>query len=241
MYYFSGTGNTRSLVYHFSNYLRKLGFNTEIRRMDRDVFEKPTVDFTLGLMFPVAIQSTFPIVWDFVLNLPPGEGREVFMFDTMEAFSGGVVGPMKKVLSDKGYHCIGAREFRMSSSINTKVKKINKGIEKNRMALSHVEEYARDLVAGKTGWGRIPLISPMIKSLSDSEKIWQSNSEKLGITDRCVKCLICLKNCPVGALRFSASGISIDHKWCISCMRCAAKCPQKAIVFGGKVLQLSSF
>jgi len=148
MYFFSGTGNTKALVHHFSDQLKGMGFQTEIRRMDRDHFENPAGDCVLGLMFPVAMQSTFPLVWSFVLNLPPGEGREVFMFDTMEAFSGGVVGPMRKVLSDKGYRCIGAREFRMSSSMNRKLKKVKKGYQKNRMALKQVEEYARDLIAG---------------------------------------------------------------------------------------------
>ncbi|MDC7219473.1 MAG: EFR1 family ferrodoxin [Spirochaetales bacterium] len=238
-YYFSGTGNTKAMAEHFSRQLEALGYESLLKRMDRDPFEKPDREFILGLMFPVAIQSTYPNVWDFVEKLPPGEGRQVFMFDTMEAYSGGVVGPMKKLLSSKGYRCIGAREFKMSSSMNTKADKVEGGKAKNRAALKRVEQYARDLVNGKTRWGRIPLFSDGMRSISRPPKIWASFSEKLSVTDDCINCLICEKNCPVSAISHDERKVSLDHGRCICCMRCAANCPKGAILFSGKKLQLS--
>lgn len=81
-YYFSGTGNTEKLATHFINTLRQQGFETSLQKMEDSPSIKNNKDNTLGLMFPVAIQSTYPIVWDFIKKLPPGEGRNVFMFDT---------------------------------------------------------------------------------------------------------------------------------------------------------------
>lgn len=238
-YYFSGTGNTKRLVYHFSEKMIALGYRCEIRRMDKDAFEIPDEECVLGLMFPVAMQSTYPVVWDFVTDLPSGMGREVVMFDTMEAFSGGVVGPMKKLLTDKGYRCIAAREFRMSSSMNINPGKVEKGKAKNGIALSEVERYAEDIASGKARWKRLPILSDMMRSISISDKIWISSSRKLSVTDRCINCLVCERNCPVGAMTHNGQKADIDHLRCISCMRCAASCLRQAILYEGKELRLS--
>ena len=37
---------------------------------------------TIGLGVPVAEQGTFPLVWDFVKNMPRANGTPVFMVDT---------------------------------------------------------------------------------------------------------------------------------------------------------------
>ena len=122
------------------------------------------------------------------MSLPDGDGREVFMFDTMEYFSGGIVGPLKKVLKKKGYNCIGAGEFRMSSSMNTSSKKKKKGYIKNTNALKQAEKFAADLVNRKTKWKRIPVLSDWMRSISVSGKIWESMSRKIAVSDRCILC-----------------------------------------------------
>ncbi|WP_242993494.1 hypothetical protein [Lachnotalea glycerini] len=67
------------------------------------------------------------------------EKTPVFMVDTMMAFSGAIVGPLKKVLTEKGYNCIGACEIVMPNNwlpkqINEEEneKKINNGLRKAR-------------------------------------------------------------------------------------------------------------
>lgn len=46
--------------------------------------------------------------------------------------------------------------------------------------------------------------------------------------DKCVKCKICYKFCPTGAINGKVEGDKIP-KECFSCGRCLGKCPQKAI------------
>ena len=235
-YYFSGTGNTLALLKRFSETVEKENCSIVIKKMEKDSFIDTDEDFMLGLVFPVAIQSTFPLVWDFVSGLPDGKGREVFMFDTMEIYSGGIVGPLKKVLTAKGYNCIAAREFKMSSSLNTKPEKVEKGKQKNLAALKQVEQFAGDLLSGKAEWKRVPIFSEWMRSISKSRNIWTAQSKKITISEDCILCLLCQKNCPTGAIKKDSRNMVIDHSLCISCMRCATNCPRSAILLDNKKL-----
>ena len=117
LYYFSGTGNTLRIAKELVRQFEIQGYISELINMTEIQPTEVELDCIIGLAFPVATQSTNHLVWDFIMGLPISKNTKVFMVDTMEAFSGGVVGPLKKVLQKKGYECIGAKEFKMSSSM----------------------------------------------------------------------------------------------------------------------------
>lgn len=234
-YFFSGTGNTERLVQAFSKQLIHRGYDSKIYKMEQGyrAIQEP---FTLGLIFPVAVQSTNPLVWEFIYQLPRVEERDVFMFDTMESYSGGIVGPLKKVLTKKGYHCIGAREFTMSSILSMRKKKKEMGKVKDQRALQLVIDYADDLVNNRAKWNRIPIFSDVIRSISKHPNVWKSICKEISIGDGCVNCRICLQNCPVLAIESKQDQISIDQNKCISCFRCVSMCPKNSILFKGRRL-----
>ena len=45
--------------------------------------------------------------------------------------------------------------------------------------------------------------------------------------DKCVKCKLCVKNCPVGAI--SGEMFVVDNAKCTRCNTCIEMCPKKAI------------
>ncbi|MCX7796370.1 MAG: DUF362 domain-containing protein [bacterium] len=47
--------------------------------------------------------------------------------------------------------------------------------------------------------------------------------------NRCIRCEICLRSCPKGAITRVNDRIEIDYKRCISCYCCHELCPQRAI------------
>ncbi|BER92958.1 MAG: H+/Na+-translocating ferredoxin:NAD+ oxidoreductase subunit [Candidatus Atribacteria bacterium] len=47
----------------------------------------------------------------------------------------------------------------------------------------------------------------------------------------CIKCQLCVRTCPVGAISFKEGRIVIDHEKCTLCGACVEKCPTKCIVF----------
>lgn len=58
------------------------------------------------------------------------------------------------------------------------------------------------------------------------------------IKEKCTGCLICVKHCPVTALRYEgkAKGIKCDYNKCIRCFVCHEMCPDKAVTVKQPVL-----
>lgn len=50
------------------------------------------------------------------------------------------------------------------------------------------------------------------------------------IKEKCVGCKICIKECPVKAIKMVGNKAIIDATKCVGCGLCVGKCPVKAIV-----------
>ena len=235
MYYFSGTGNTLLIAKKMKEAFEKKGYKVTLSKMPISGPVQLEKDCHLGIIVPVAIQSTFPIVWDFIDRLPAGNRRQVFLADTMESFSGGIVGPMKKILDKKGYTCIAAHEFKMSTSMQTAEKKVIEGKEKDKKALIEAEDYVNAIIEEQATWKRIPILSDAMRGISKGQGIWEKTGERLQIEqEQCTQCGLCEKCCPMEAIHVVDGKMTINYKQCISCMRCANFCTQQAFTLGNK-------
>lgn len=258
--YFSGTGNTYLVMRMIQARFEIKGFKVVVEKMsdgnrsyenqsDENQSDEikskqygslnSSLDYELiGIVFPVAVQSTFPNVWAFVNQMPNGNGQKIFMADTMESYSGGVVGPMKQLLQSKGYKCVGAMEFKMPTSMQMSQKKVDQGILKSEKVQEKVEAYVDALIAGKTKWRRVPVFSDWMHAISKGKKIWGQMASKLSISaDKCIECQLCVSHCPVQALSSVPElKIAIESTKCISCMRCVNYCPKNAFTLNGKTL-----
>ncbi|HOI81438.1 MAG TPA: hypothetical protein PLP89_09520 [Synergistales bacterium] len=107
--------------------------------------------------------STYPFVWDFVENLPDGNNKDIFMLDTLAGLSGGIVGPLKKAVSARGYCPTGATEIRMPSNY---ARTDHEKPEDERLRSKGREKaasFAKDLASVRASWPSIPLLPDLVK------------------------------------------------------------------------------
>lgn len=236
LYYFTGSGNTLLIAKRVKKQLEDRSYEVMLIDMADHVYVSTKKAEFVGLLFPVAIQSTYPLVWKFLNNLPVVDKVKVFMIDTLVSFSGGIVGPLRKILDNKGYDCVGAIELKMTSSMEKKFITDDEKRAKNEGALKSADDFIETLLKGQSKWPRLPLLSDLMRKISMDSGIWEKTSKKKTVDHNiCIKCGICVKSCPVDAMVLEGK-VVIDHKTCISCMRCLNICPPNAFRIDGKSL-----
>lgn len=233
IYLFSATGNTLLVARRMSQIFQERGRRLRIRRME--TWDPADVDrsHALGLAFPVAAQTTYPLVWEFCERLPDGAGAETFMVDTMAGFSGGVVGPLRDVMERRGYAPIGAREIIMPLSFGRARVDPDHDARSWQRGLRKAEAYANDLLDGKTRWGRIPILPDAMRAVGGGAATWKMGrwlgSRMRSDPAKCTRCGLCAQYCPVQNIIMEGYPRHLDH--CTQCMRCFGLCPTSAVEF----------
>jgi ferredoxin len=208
----------------------KNGLGVKLRRMECADPQKVDLEGLVGLAFPVAMQGTYPFVWDFIKSLPSSRGTPVFMVDTLYSFSGGAVGPVKKILADKGYRPLGAKEIYMPNNIFLFRINAAANARKVEKALKAAARYANRIMEGRARWPRLPLLSDMMSRISLSRWVWQWGRRLLPFkvdNGKCVRCGLCARMCPVRNIEMTEYPAFRDG--CVLCMRCVSFCPSGAI------------
>ena len=240
IYCFSGTGNTLLAAQAMAGVFRERGVETRILPLEKSDPSAVDLSRTLGLAFPVAAQSTYPFVWDFIDRLPPGRGTGVFMVDTLHSFSGGMVGPLRKVMTRKGYRPLGAKEIKMPNNFFPGRIDPDKNERKKSAGLERARRFAAGLLVGTASWGRVPVFSGLICRFSRSRPVWEllrRRGEKFRVDpSACLRCGLCSRLCPVENI--SMDDLPVFAGRCRLCMRCLSFCPAGAIAVPGKNYRL---
>jgi len=235
--WFSGTGNTLKAAEVLGKAFRQAGREVRFVPMTAPAPSAKELGEVVGLAFPVACQGSYPPVWDFCRALPRGEGREAFLLDTLAQYSGGIVGPLGKLMRAKGYRTVGAREIRMPNNFMPKPLSADELGKKISAGEQAARDYAGELLADGASWGAgMPCISWLWGRISRQKLTWRLMA-RLGkrfgvVADRCVRCGQCVELCPVGNIVLE--DVPVFGKTCIQCQRCVMLCPAGAITVKGK-------
>jgi ferredoxin len=233
LYWFSGSGNTLQAASAFAQRLRQREWSVELRPLERSDPQAIDPEAVLGLAFPTYFFSIPEIVRTFVRSLPKVEGTSAMMIGTHGALSGGVVGPMRRELTVKGFRCIAARILLMPDSffpiLSNKIHhwQLKRG-------LNRAERYADDFAAGTVRWTRWAVLSDIHGATVGgmfAARRWTRNyySTIHARREQCTRCDTCVRCCPVNALERIADSPPRPQRNCTNCLRCVAVCPADAM------------
>ncbi|MDR1376926.1 MAG: EFR1 family ferrodoxin [Synergistaceae bacterium] len=236
---FTGTGNSLLTAQAAAETLRREGLSVRLASMDEPCPQNLSEESSIGLAFPIGCFSTYPTVWRFVQSMPEGEGREVFMLATYGGAAAGMQGPLRKVLTKKGYKPLAAKILVMPRNYGNKVLPVEKNAERVEKSLVEARSFAYDLLKGGTAWnGGIPLLSAFFYRLGQTRRPWNFFYKIFPILadrEKCVRCKRCKDNCPEKAIFMDADNYPVvTPSICESCQRCVGFCPTGALRVPGK-------
>lgn len=234
LYWFSGSGNTLRAAQSLAVRLGELGYEVRLLPMERSDAVRFDPDATLGLAFPTYCFSIPERVRSFVRRLPDVHGTNAVMLGTHGAVSGGVLGPMKRLLTRKGFCCLAGTIISMPDSFFPFF-----GPETNDRQIERAEKkialFAGKIDQGAATWPRWPILSDVCgtfwSALFASRRGTRVTASTLHVkSSACTGCRICGQYCPVGAIEFSdAETTPRRGRHCVNCLRCVALCPSGAM------------
>lgn len=234
LYFFSGTGNTYLIAKEIKAVFDQKGYNVTLYRLEKSNPIEINMNHTIGIGVTAAFFSTYPLVWNFIKNLPPADGTPLFFFDSLGGFAGGLNGPVKKVVTQKGYTPIGAEDFVMPSNFSNKPMNQEELTEKLRKNKTKAFNFVCALIKGNASWPTTPILGPLLYQFNMSIQPPVRMRSKFRIScdqQKCIKCGLCAKACSTNNIQMQEYPQFSDQ--CEFCMRCFAYCPGKAISFKG--------
>lgn len=240
LYWFSGSGNSLVICKAIKEELIEQGFIVKMESMDNR--DPKTIDITVtnGFIVPVYEQGLSPLVWSFLKGLPNSGNSPAFFVDTMMAYSGGVKGPVKKILKRKGYHPLGAIEIVMPNNYYKRKDNIEKDQLKVEKGILKAKNFTKKLIENKTKFRDIPIYSTLMGMPSNSKfvsKLMNKFVKVLIDEELCNKCGICTSICPSGHItldEITKYPITVNSISCIQCLRCMSFCHSESIKVGNK-------
>jgi ferredoxin/flavodoxin len=234
IYCFTGTGNTYLVAKKIANTLQDNGYSVNVKNITGSETYKIDLSHTIGIGFPVAFWNTFPVVKDFINNLPQGNGAESFVFTTMGGSSLNAAANFGVILKNKGYNVIGTKGFLMPNNFIA-VQKKEKNILKIDKAYKKIEVFTKQLIDGSTKPCKINLFFKISFAITNfitnrwRGKIFQKIVKFVLNKDKCIKCSLCFEICPVKNIQVEDNYPVFNGMKCQLCMRCISYCPTYAI------------
>ncbi|WP_455537945.1 EFR1 family ferrodoxin [Terrisporobacter sp.] len=235
--YFSGTGNTEFVAKNIKNKLQEYGYNCDLVNIEKNKIN--TNDYkSLIIGGPVYVDRYPEILFEYMERYLQNYSGKCMLFTTQASFKD----------STAFQHCINripslnityCTFVTMPNNFyNFMFKKSSKEEENQLMKKSYIviEESIRSFLENKVKiYSRKKLT---VKIIDKTYKVifnYYVNFENKKITidkDKCNKCKLCEKLCPVGSIKISDNVSFSDG--CLFCQRCINNCPNNAFLLKNK-------
>jgi ferredoxin len=233
IYYFTGTGNTLVLA---KDLAKELG-DADVVPITKALKAGGTVSCDrIGIVFPVYMFGLPLIVADFVRKLIAPKGAYIFAVANYGGLAGRPLSMIQEMLKSRGMELAAGFGVKMPGNYTPLYGAIPDDQQKAMFAEEEkaVKEIARSVNVKNTGiTGEEPFLAGLIlykllynggsKQIPDSDKgFWAS--------EKCIKCGICAKVCPVFNIEMREGRPAWLHH-CQQCMACLQWCPAGAIEY----------
>lgn len=236
--YLSGTGNTKHCVEKLVKLLDESAPCFPIEH--KEIIQKLAEHEIIVLGYPTQFSNAPIMVRNFIKNNSSlWNGKKVFCVNTMGLFSGDGTGCTARILKKCGATILGGMQIKMPDSVCDS-KMLKKGIEENKQIVKaadeRIEQAAEQIRAGKYPQEGLSFLAH-IKGLF-GQRLWfyrktTSYSNQLKISDSCIGCGLCSRECPMGNIKMGETKAIAGDK-CTMCYRCISLCPKQAITLVGE-------
>lgn len=236
--HFSGTGNTKYIATYLGNKLKANNHNVSISSIE----ENPTIEKDIDLLViggPIYAGNVPEKLIRWILRNVPESNANCIVYSTSAGLlNANGVNSLAKKLSKKGYNILAKETYLMprnfyfgrypkntKKEVNEILKNVNKQLDelssKIHLDILKPKEFEHKGVIGK---------DLLAETFSVMARFIGKN---FSVDDNCVKCGICIKNCPQNNISFDKNkNIRFSNK-CMMCTRCIHICPKNAINYKG--------
>ena len=236
--YMSGTGNTKHCLERFLSIIDPETKIIPIESLNAVRAIKDNDEIYLA--FPTQFSNMPYMVRDFInTNKDLWAGKKVFCLTTMGAFSGDGTGCCARVLKKYGAVITGGLMVKMPDSVCDS-KLLKKTLDENRKIVKEADAKIDRIANEIRDTAKYPreglsFFAHIVGLFG--QRLWFYNkttgySSKLMISDACVGCGQCVKNCPMGNLSIK-DGRAVSAGRCAMCYKCISTCPKQAITLLG--------
>lgn len=253
---FSGTGNTWWVAEQLKNTLDSKN-KVESYSIENPIFkDKSNLQRMIEdsdhvvIGYPIYASRMPEPMNSFIDSISPLKTeKSLSVFCTQATASGDGAYYDSKRLREKGFNILQTEHFKMGNNFYiphlpiSPVKSKKHLNQINTRALKKVERLA-DCIINKQVSLLLP--NPFGKALGRVQRhfydysIETVNRDLKVVDNRCTKCNLCVKNCPVQNIERTDKGIKFNNN-CIGCVRCYNYCPKECILLGDKTVDTKKF
>ena len=227
IFYFSGTGNSLMAAKALAREGENIVDMAAARKAGAYVY--PLEGERIGFVFPVYCYTIPSLVLDFIRHLEIKDGGYAFAVVTCGGGIGGTSAFLAKELGKRGVSLSYATPLLMPDNavfyyaIKPKAE-IDARLEEAEKRLGEIKKEIESERKKRARGAFSKALYPMYRLLSKTEAFF--------VTDVCVHCGLCARNCPEEAIKMTDGKPEWVKKSCVKCAACINRCPVAAIEYG---------
>jgi Flavodoxins len=239
LYYFSGTGNTKWVADRFKD---EFGLNNiDLKLINIESLEEVNMK---GYDFVIIGSSIYgkmqPKIVDNFLNILPSAKKSIkaIIYSTQGAKSSSATSVISKMLDMKGFRVVIQSSIKMPNNyyfISGEKPNVDEQKEMLKNAEIKVKNLTSYFLENRESKEKIFFPRLILGKISARafRKVLPKLSRNITAAEDCIKCGLCLRNCPQNNITFE-NGHAVFHSKCMMCLRCIHICPKNAIRYKGK-------